>query len=147
MNLSTETSSHRNNTSTIQTRTIQKKKKKRNKPITKNKTTTQIFMKMKLKTRDMRWGNENPYLFLEDLEVKKCKNGFVENDMKCLGEFQLREKVNSHKKFKGKTEKVLKNCLWNTKHAFFATETSCQGKPPKHSKSKLWKNFLSVFHD
>ena len=30
---------------------------------------------MKLKTRDMKWGNKNPYLFLEDLEVNKCKNG------------------------------------------------------------------------
>ena len=46
-----------------------------------------------------------------------------------------------------KTEKVLKNCLWNAKHAFFATETSRLGKPPKHLKSKLWKNFLCVFRD
>ena len=33
---------------------------------------------------------------------------FVESDTKCLGEFQLREKVNSHKKFKGKLKKFLK---------------------------------------
>ena len=31
---------------------------------------------------------------------------FVESDMECLGENQLREKVNSHKKFKGKLKKV-----------------------------------------
>ena len=52
------------------------KKKNETKPITKkNKTPTQILMKMKLKTWDMRWGNKNSYLFLEDLEVNKCKNG------------------------------------------------------------------------
>ena len=72
MNLSTETRSHKNNTSTIQTRTTQKPKQTHNE---KNKTSTQTFTKMKLKTWDMRWGNESPYLFFEDLEVKKYKNG------------------------------------------------------------------------
>ena len=33
---------------------------------------------------------------------------FEEGDMECLGQFQLREKMNRHKKFEGKTEKVLK---------------------------------------
>ena len=30
---------------------------------------------------------------------------FVENDTECLGEIQLREKVNSHKKFEGKLKR------------------------------------------
>ena len=33
---------------------------------------------------------------------------FEEGDTECLGQFQLREKVNSHKKFKGKLKKFLK---------------------------------------
>ena len=36
---------------------------------------------------------------------------FVESDTECLGEIQLREKVNSHKKFEGKLKKVLKTAL------------------------------------
>ena len=39
------------------------------------------------------------------------KMEFVESDTECLGKFQLREKVNSHKKFEGKLKKVLKTAL------------------------------------
>ena len=53
----------------------------------------------------------------------------------------------SHKKSREKIEQVLKNGFWKAKHTFFATETSRQSNPPKHSKSKLWKKFLSVFCD
>ena len=62
---------------------------------------------------------------------------FVESDIECLDEFQLREKVNSHKKFEGKLKRFLKTNPLSAKHAFFATRLSHQGKPPKHSKSKL----------
>ena len=50
---------------------------------------------------------------------------FVENDMECLGEIQLREKVNSQK---GSREnwKDLKTDPVFAKHAFFATEMSRQ---------------------
>ena len=68
----------------------------------------------------------------------------------CLGQFQLREKWGRQwtvTKIQGKNWKSSKNCLWNAKHAFFTTEISRQGKPPKHSKSKLWKKFLSVFRN
>ena len=59
-----------------------------------------------------------------------------------------REDSEQSRKFEGKKNwKSFKNCLRNSEHAFFATETSLQGKPPKHSKTKLRKNFLSVFHD
>ena len=48
-------------------------------------------------------------------------------------------------KFEGKTEKVFKNCLWNAKHVFFATNISRQGHPPKHFKPKDLKNFVKCF--
>ena len=86
--------------------------------------------------------------FLKIWRWKNAEMEFVENDMECLGEFQLREKWRrqwSVTKSRGKNWKSFKNCLWNAKHTFFATVTSRQGKPPKHSKSQLWKKFLSVF--
>ena len=39
--------------------------------------------------------------------------------MECLGQFQLREKVNRHKKFEGKTEKVLKKLSLKRKTRVF----------------------------
>ena len=48
-------------------------------------------------------------------------------------------------KFEGKTEKVFKNCLWNAKHVFFATNISLQGHPPKHFKPKDLKYFVKCF--
>ena len=96
----------------------------------------------------MKWGRENPYLFLEDWRRKSAEIEFVESDTGCLGEFQLREKWGRQwtvTKSRGKNWKSFKNCLWNAKHAFLATETSRQGKPPKHSKSKLWKKFQVFF--
>ena len=88
--------------------------------------------------------------FLKIWRWKNAEMEFVESDTECLGEFQLREEWGRQwtvTKSRGKNWKSFKNCLWNAKHAFFAIETSRQGKPPKHSKSKLWKNFLSVFRD
>ena len=51
---------------------------------------------------------------------------FVENDMECLDEFQLREKVSNHKKFEGKLQRFLKTNPLFVKHAFFATRLSRQ---------------------
>ena len=51
---------------------------------------------------------------------------FVESDTKCFGEFQLREKVNSHKKFEGKLKRFLKTDPLFDKHAFFVTGVSRQ---------------------
>ena len=147
MNLSTETRSHKNNTSTIQTRTTQKPKQTYNE---KNKTSTQTFTKMKLKTWDMRWGNESPYLFLEDLEVKSAKIEVVKSDTECLGEFKLREKVNSHKMFKGKLKRFWKTDFETQNMRFsrlgWVTNKS-PGQAAKTLKVKLWKKFLSVFCD
>ena len=51
---------------------------------------------------------------------------FVESDTECLGEFQLREKVNSHKKFERKLKRFLKIDPLFAKHAFLATGVSRQ---------------------
>ena len=56
---------------------------------------------------------------------------------------------------RGKTEKDLKTAPIYAKHAFFATwlsrhkvaSSSRQFKPPKHSRTKILKNFLSVFRN
>ena len=74
----------------------------------------------------MKCGREDPYLFLEDLRRNEARMDLVESDTESLGQFQSKEKVNSHKKFEGKLKKILKNCPYCAKHAFFATEVSCQ---------------------
>ena len=51
---------------------------------------------------------------------------FVKSDTECLDEFQLREKVNSHKKFKGKLKGFQKIDPLFAKHAFLATGVSRQ---------------------
>ena len=43
--------------------------------------------------------------FLEDWRRNDAKMEFEECDTKCLGQIQLREKVNSHKKFEGKLKR------------------------------------------
>ena len=53
-------------------------------------------------------------------------------------------------KFEGKIKKKnFKNCLWNAKHAFFMTDTSCQSVArvtrQNTTSQKFWKNLLSVF--
>ena len=72
---------------------------------------------------------------------------FVESDTECLGGFQLREKVNSHKKFEGKLKRFLKTDPLFAKHTGFSRLGWVTSKSPKHSKSKLWKKFLSVFRN
>ena len=51
---------------------------------------------------------------------------FVEIDTECLAEFQLREKVNWHKKFEGKLKRFLKTDPLFAKHVFFVTGVSCK---------------------
>ena len=148
MNLSTETSSHKNSTSTIQTRTTQKLKQTHN-----EKTKHQHKYLRKWSSKHEIWDKKmrTHTFFLNIWRWKSAKMEFVESDTECLGEFQMREKVNSHKKFEGKLKKFLKNwptfCQTCVFRDWGESPTSCQGKPPKYSKSKLWKTFLSVFHD
>ena len=54
-------------------------------------------------------------------------------------------------KVRGKTEKRFKNCscFCQTRdfRDFIKSPHGRQIKPPKHSRTKIWKIFLSVFHD
>ena len=52
----------------------------------------------------------------------RFENGYME----CLGRRQFREKMNSHRSSREKTEKDLKTAPIFAKHAFFATEESRQ---------------------
>ena len=70
---------------------------------------------------------------------------FVESDAECLGEFQLREKVNSHKKFKGKLKRFLKTDPLFTKHAFFATGVSCQQVTRASRQNTQSQNYEKIF--
>ena len=76
---------------------------------------------------------------------------FEECDTECLGEFQLREKLNSHKKFMGKLKRFLKTDPFFAKHVFFATRESCQQvtrASRQNTQSQNYeKKFLSVFRD
>ena len=61
---------------------------------------------------------------------------FVESDMECLGEFQLREKVNSHKKLERKTEKVLKT-VFETQNTRFSQLKQVANKSPRSPAKTL----------
>ena len=149
MNLLTETSSHRNNTSTIQTRTIQKK---RNKPITKKKIKHQHIYSWKWSSKHEIWGEEirTHTFFLKIWRWTNAKMEFVEGDTECLDEFQLREKVNSHKKFKGKLKKFF---FFKLTHFFPNTRFSrlgwvankLPGQVVKTFKEKIVKKFSKCF--
>ena len=70
-----------------------KKKKKRNKPITK-KTKHQHKYSRKWSSKHEIWGEEirTHTFFLKIWRWKSAKMEFVEGDMECLDEFQLRKK-------------------------------------------------------
>ena len=63
---------------------------------------------------------------LKILSWDEAKMGFEDGDTECLDMKQLKEKMNSHKKFEGKTKNGFKNCPYCAKHAFFAVEVSHQ---------------------
>ena len=91
-----------------------------------------------------------PIPFLEDWRRNDAEMEFKE----CLDQFQLRKKWERQwtvTKSRGKNWKNLKKLSLKCKIRVFCewseSPTSRQGKPPKHSKIKLWKNFLSVFCD
>ena len=91
-----------------------------------------------------------PIPFLEDWRRNDAEMEFKE----CLDKFQLRKKWERQwtvTKSRGKNWKNLKKLSLKRKICVFCewseSPTSRQGKPPKHSKIKLWKNFVSVFCD
>ena len=103
MNLSTETSLHRNNTWIIQTRTIPRiSKQTHNK-----KSKYQHKYSRKWSSKHEIWGEEirTHTFFLKIWRWTSVTMEFVESDAEFLGEIQLREKVNSHKKFEGKLKR------------------------------------------
>ena len=73
---------------------------------------------------------------------------FEEGDMECLGQFQSREKVNRHKKFEGKTEKVLKT-IFEMQNTLFSRLIQVASQSPvhlpKHFKPKDLKKFVRCF--
>ena len=148
MNLSTETSSHRNNTSTIQTRTIQKKKK-RNKPITK-KTKHQHKYSRKWSSKHEIWGEEirTHTFFLKIWRWKSAKMEFVEGDMECLDEFQLRKKWGRQwivTKSRGKNWKSFKKLSLKRKTCIFCDWNKSPGQATKTLKVKIVKKFSRCF--
>ena len=70
---------------------------------------------------------------------------FVETDTECLGEFQLREKVNSHKKFKGKLKRFLKTDPLFAKHVFFVTGVSRQQVARASRQNTKSQNYEKIF--
>ena len=70
---------------------------------------------------------------------------FVESDTECLGEFQLKEKVNSHKKFERKLKRFLKTDPFFAKHAFFATGVSHQQVARGSRQNTQSQNYEKIF--
>ena len=90
---------------------------------------------------------ENPYLWLEDFEQQVCNNGDWKWEHGVFGEGEDEQS----QKFEGKTEKDLKTAIISVKHAFFATwlsrHTVASSSRQSTQEQKIWKIFLSIFHD
>ena len=63
---------------------------------------------------------------------------FEEGDTECLGQFQLREKVNTHKKFEGKTEKDLKT-IFERQNTHFSRLVQVARTPAKTLQAKRFE--------
>ena len=99
----------------------------------------------------MKWGREDPYLFLMILRRNEATMEFEEGGTECLGKFQTKEKMNSHIKFEEKLKKILKKlpplCKTRDFRDWGKSPDSRQIHLPKHFKPKVLKNFLSIFKD
>ena len=133
MNLSTETSSYKNNTSIIQTRIAQKPKQTHN-----EKTKHQHKYSQKWSSKHEIWGEEmrTHTFFLKIWRWKRAKMEFVESDTECLGEFQLREKVKCHKKFEGKLKRFWKTDF-ETQNTHFSRLGWVASKSPRSPAKTL----------
>ena len=69
----------------------------------------------------------------------------LEMGARSVWEGDILERIWTVTNVRGKTEKDLKIAPISAKHAFFATEVSCQVKPPKHSKIEFLKKFSKCF--
>ena len=88
-----------------------------------------------------------PIPFLDDFEKKWSNNGVWNGLHGAFGKETVEREDEQSQKVRGKTEKDFKNCPHCAKHAFFVAEVSRQIHSPKHFKTKVSKNFLSVFRD
>ena len=101
----------------------------------------------------MRLRKQNPYLFLmiwiRNEAPMGFENGFTEC-LECLGRRYFREKMNSHKCSR-ENWKRFKNCSYFCQTRVFRdlikSPHSRQFKPPRHSRTKIWKILLSVFRN
>ena len=69
---------------------------------------------------------------------------FEEGDTECLGQFQLREKVNRHKKFEGKTKKVLKT-IFEKQNTCFSRLIQVARTLAKTLQAKRFEKICKVF--
>ena len=96
----------------------------------------------------MRWGKQDPYLFLMILRRNEVPMKFENGYLECLGRRQLRKKMNSHKSSRENWKKF-KNCPYFCQTRVFRdwseSPPSCQVKPPKHSKTEFWKKISKCF--
>ena len=88
--------------------------------------------------------------FLEDWwREREIQESLCVNTM-SFKEVQTKKTMNSHKRLRENWKWFWKLSLKRETRVFCdwgESLASRQGKPPKQSKSKLWKNFLSVFRD
>ena len=87
---------------------------------------------------------------LKNLSRKYATMEIGNGSTECLGERWFREKMNSHKCSR-ENWKRFKNCPYFCQTRVFRdlieSPQSRQVKPPKHSRTKILKIFLSVFRD
>ena len=92
-----------------------------------------------------------PIPFLDDLDKKSNTNEVWKWVAWSVWEGDSLERRWTVTKVRGKNWKRFKNCPYFCQTHIFRdlreSPTSCQFKSPKHSKTKVWKNFLSVFRD
>ena len=70
---------------------------------------------------------------------------FGNGSTECLGRRQLREKMNSHKSSREKTEKDLKTAPIFAKHAFFTTKESRQQVASSSRQNTQRQKFEKIF--
>ena len=92
-----------------------------------------------------------PIPFLDVLNKERSTNGVWKTGFsKSLGGKQCKEKMNSYKNSR-ENWKRFKNCSCFCQTRDFRdlikSPHSRQLKPPKHTRTKFWKIFLSVFRD
>ena len=95
----------------------------------------------------MRWGKQDPYLFLMILRRNEAPMEFENGYTECLGRRQLREKMNSHKSSR-ENWKGFKNCpyLPNTRFSWLKwVATKSPGQAAKILKDIILEKISKCF--